>query len=120
MNVEKEKSGNRPFEAVKEEAKKYNYQPMLKVVKNFYFITGVAFLLWVAFFDSNNLVQQYRLKQKLKNLQAEKEYYEKEIAEMEKRMKELNSDPVQLEKFAREKYLFKRKGEDVYLVKELK
>ncbi len=117
LNTEKERPVNRPFSDYKNPT---NYQPLLKLVKNFYFVTGLSFLLWVAFFDSNNMVQQYRLKQKLQELKTEQEYYQQEISEMEKRLIELNSDPVKLEKFAREKYLFKRKGEDIFLVHELK
>ena len=112
MNTEKEKAGNRPFQQIQESP---NYPKVLRVVKSFYFITGLSFLLWITFFDSNNLLQQSNLKNKLEALEEEKAFYEREIKEMEKRLHELNSDPVQLEKFAREKYLFKRKGEDIYV-----
>ncbi len=70
------------------------------------------------FFDSNSLMNQQSLKQKIRELEEEKVYYDKQIQEIQEDMRELNSDPVELEKFARENYQFKRPGEDVYLIKE--
>jgi cell division protein FtsB len=45
-------------------------------------------------------------------------YYQEEIKSLEEEMKELSSDPEQLEKFVREKYLFKKRGEDIFLIEE--
>ncbi|MDW7694227.1 septum formation initiator family protein [Flammeovirgaceae bacterium SG7u.111] len=86
--------------------------------RNLYLLTGLAFVVWMLFFDSNNILNQYELNQKFEDLQKQENFYKREITEIKKNMKELNSDPEQLEKFAREKYLFKRRGEDVYLVDE--
>ncbi|MEH0154954.1 septum formation initiator family protein [Limibacter armeniacum] len=92
--------------------------PYVKYLKNIYVITGTFFIVWVSFFDNNNLLSINRLKEREKGLQEQKVYYEEEIKALEKNMKELSSDPDKLEKFAREKYLFKRSGEDVYIVKD--
>ena len=92
-----------------------NYIP--KPIKNIYFLTAVVFLVWIIFFDSNSLRHQIYLNDKLNDLKTQKEYYSEQLKETQKDLEELNSDPEELEKFAREKYLFKRKDEDVYIVK---
>ncbi|GAB4334066.1 MAG: hypothetical protein OHK0038_10700 [Flammeovirgaceae bacterium] len=87
-----------------------------KFYKNFFIMTSLLFVVWIAFFDSNNFIHQKRLKQKLKDLQEEKAFYQREIEQMKEGLKELNSSPSQLEKFARERYRFKKKGEDVFII----
>ena len=68
------------------------------------------------FFDANDFISQYRLKSKLKNLKDQKQYYIKKIEEVKKDREELLNNPELLEKFAREKYLMKKKGEDVFVI----
>jgi len=70
------------------------------------------------FFDANDFISQYRLKSKLKNLKDQKHYYIKKIEEVKKDREELLNNPELLEKFAREKYLMKKKGEDVFVIVE--
>lgn len=91
-----------------------------KLFSNFFVTATVVFLLWITFFDSNNFIHQRRLKQKLRELQEEKAFYEREIRKMQEDLKELNSSPSQLEKFARERYRFKKPGEDVFIIEEKK
>ena len=88
--------------------------------KNFYFIFGVLFLIWMLFFDSNDFVTQIRLTYKLKELKNEKEYYLQKIEEVKADREELFSNDDLLEKFAREKYLMKKKTEDIYVIVEEK
>jgi len=53
---------------------------------------------------------------KWRELRSEKEYYEANIEVVKKDRAELLSSPALLEKFAREKYLMKRPGEDVFVL----
>jgi hypothetical protein len=53
--------------------------PVLRVLRNFYFLTGTAFLVWMLLFDGNDLGKQYDMYRKWRELQAEKEYYESSI-----------------------------------------
>jgi hypothetical protein len=89
-----------------------------KVFRNFYFLTGLFFLVWIAFLDSNNLIARFSLSSKLNFLENEKEYYEEKIIEVEKDRDELFGNKESLEKFAREKYLMKKETEDVFVVVE--
>jgi len=89
-----------------------------KVFRNFYFLAGLFFLVWMAFLDSNNLMARFNLSSKLNALENEKEYYEEKIKEVEKDRNELFGTKESLEKFAREKYLMKKETEDVFIVVE--
>lgn len=93
-------------------------QQFLKVVTNIYFLTGITFLIWMLFFDSNSVISNYKMNKKYKDLKQEQAYYQGEIIRIEENMNELSSDAKQLEKFAREKYMFKKRGEDIYVIEE--
>ena len=86
--------------------------------RNFYFLTFLGFAAWMLFLDSNDVISQLKLRNKLKNLEAEKAYYLQKIVEVEKDREELMSNTELLEKFAREKYLMRKKTEDLYVIVE--
>ena len=88
------------------------------VFRNFYFVVGVFFLIWVTFLDSNDLISRFKMSSKLSSLENEKTYYQEKIQEVEKDRKELMTNKELLEKFAREKYLMKKKTEDVFVIVE--
>jgi len=87
-------------------------------VKNKYFITLMVFILYILFFDQNNLMDRFEAMAKLNQLKIDKEYYIKKIDEDTKRMKELKTNNENLEKFAREQYLMKKPNEDVFIIVE--
>jgi cell division protein DivIC len=89
-----------------------------KFFKNFYFLVTLFFLVWMVFFDPNDFVSQYRMKNKLKELEDEKLYYQEKIIEVEKEREALLNDRKKLEKFAREHYLMRKPSEDVYVIVE--
>ena len=95
------------------------WKKILNVLKNKYFIVSVAFLVWLVFFDQNNIISQFKLSGKLKQLKQQKEYYELEIRNNEKATMELMNDTDQLEKYAREKYLMKKDNEDLFIIEEV-
>ena len=84
--------------------------------KNFYFVTTLLFLMWMLFFDSNDFITQYRMSKQLRSLEQDKEHYLEKMAEVQQDREELMGNPELLEKFAREKYLMKRPGEDVFII----
>jgi len=84
-------------------------------INNFYFWFFVAFIVWMFFLDGNDVLNQMRMRQTLEELQAEKEYYTKQIDLLETKKAQIN-DAKSLEKIAREKYLMTKEGEDVYVV----
>lgn len=90
--------------------------PVLRLVRSFYFLTGVGFLVWMLVFDANDLGKQVDIYRKWQELRSEKQYYLDNIEVVKKDRAELMSSPALLEKFAREKYLMKRPGEDVFVL----
>lgn len=89
---------------------------IFRILINKYFLTTVAFIVWMVFFDSNNLLTRNRLQEKLDGLNVEKQFYLKEIKKDSTLTFQLLNDSLQLEKFARERYLMKKGKEDVFLV----
>jgi cell division protein DivIC len=87
-----------------------------RIFSNFYIIIGVVFLLWLTFFDSNDLYTQLKQTAKLEGIEDEKEFYVEKIAEVKANREELLSDDALLEKFARENYLMKKPTEDIYVI----
>jgi cell division protein FtsB len=93
----------------------------LHLFKNKYFLVSAVFLVWMVFFDRNDLFSQYEYHQQVSKLKQERDFYQKETAKVHQDLDELTSNKEKLEKFAREKYLMKRDNEDVFvIVKEKK
>lgn len=86
------------------------------IVKNKYVIITIAFFVWILVFDKNNIISQSDLAGKLKKLKEDKNYYINEIREDSIETQELLTNPENLEKFARERYLMKRDSEDIFLI----
>ncbi len=70
------------------------------------------------FFDSNDIITQFRLSNKQSELESSKEFYEEKIIEVKNDKEALTNDKDLLEKIAREKYLMRKENEDVYIVVE--
>jgi cell division protein FtsB len=95
-----------------------NYIP--SYFKNKYLLSGLIFLVWILFFDQNNLITQFAYKQELNKLLEDKQYYIQEIKYTIDNLNELTSNPKTLEKFARENYLMKKDNEEVFVIVEKK
>lgn len=78
----------------------------------------MVFIIWMIFFDSNDLISQYKMNNELNNLENEREYYEQKITEVKAEQDALLKDKEKLEKFAREHYLMKKPTEDIYILVE--
>ena len=94
---------------------------LLELIRNKYFLAVAAFIVWMLFFDRNDVLEQYEYRSAVNKLQEEKDFYVNEIAKVKKDLNELNTDLNTAEKFAREKYFMKKDNEDVFvIVKEAK
>jgi cell division protein DivIC len=93
---------------------------MIKILKkiflNRYFITLVAFAVWMIFFDTNSLKRQHLLNGRIDEIKQMKAFYVAEIGKNNATIEELLNNPEAIEKYAREKYLMKRDSEDVYII----
>jgi len=81
---------------------------LFKYVTNKYSIILIIFLIWMLFFDANVELNR-EFKKEIKELNTTINFYKKEINEDKKTITELQ-DSLQLERFAREKYLMKKKN----------
>ena len=91
---------------------------LLELVRNKYFLCVAAFVVWMLFFDKNDVIAQYEFRSEVNKLQEEKDFYTKEIANVKKDLNELNTNLNTAEKFAREKYFMKKDNEDVFVIIE--
>jgi len=89
---------------------------LIDLFKNKYFLITMAFVIWMIFFDKNDLFSQYQYHQQVSKLKQERDFYQKETAKVRKDLDELTSNPQKLEKFARERYLMKKDNEDVFVI----
>ena len=96
--------------------KKSFFKLLIPIVWNKYFIATVAVIIWITFFDKDDLLSQHQLRQKLNQLRTEEKYYQTEIEKNKNDMNELRTNPATLEKFAREKYLMKKDNEEIFAI----
>ncbi|HEU4717439.1 MAG TPA: septum formation initiator family protein [Bacteroidia bacterium] len=94
------------------------FRKTVSVLSNKYLLTILAFTTWIFFFDRNDVFSQVDRRAEVKKLQQEADYYRNEIANNKSEISELKSNPKELERFAREHYLMKRDGEDIFVVVE--
>lgn len=88
----------------------------LIILKNKYLLTVLGLIVWLCYFDKNDVFTQLDLVKKCNKLNAEKQYYIDEIDRNKKEIEELQHNTESLETFAREKYLMKRDNEDVFVI----
>jgi len=95
---------------------KKNIGFLLPLFRNKYSLSLILFFVWLVFFDSNNLIERvFHLKQ-MHQLEKDKIFYEEKIKDDRAKLEELESNPANLEKFAREHYLMKKDNEDVFII----
>lgn len=94
------------------------FKIILKILKNKFVIVSLAFIVWVSFFDGNDMFSKYQSLQRFNKLKEERDFYIENIKADRKKIHELKTDVKNLEKFAREQYLMKRKNEDVFIIIE--
>ena len=91
-------------------------EQIIQIIKNRYFLVTAFFLIWVGFFDQNDWVSRKAVDTQIEELQADKEFFTTEVERLQEVRKTLLTDDEALEKYAREKYYMKKKGEDVFVI----
>lgn len=89
---------------------------VFSVITNKYLLTIVGLVVWLTFFDRNDIFTQYDLKQQVLKLEKERDYYLQEITANNQAIEELHTNQKSLEKFARETYLMKKDNEDIFVI----
>ena len=89
-----------------------------RLFSNFYLGTSFLFLVWVTFFDGNDLISLAGNQMKLIETESEIRFYQQKVDEVMLEQSKLEGSAEAMEQFAREKFLMKRDNEDVFLIKE--
>ena len=85
--------------------------------RRLWMISIIIFILLITVFDKNNLIEVWKLNQQLNELESQSDYYQQKITQDSTILENLKDDAF-LERYAREHYLMKRRGETIYIIKE--
>jgi cell division protein FtsB len=91
---------------------------VIHIFKNKYLIATILFIVWMLFFDHNDIFLHLQYRKELNELKADKKYYQEQIDLTRKEVDLIKSNPQAMEKVAREQYLMKKDDEDVFGVGE--
>ena len=91
---------------------------LFKTLANKYLIAFMVFSVWMIFIDDNNLFFLRKNVNKLKEYRVEKAYFLEKIRKDSIHLQEMKANAKNLEKFAREEFLMKKKDEDIFLIIE--
>ena len=89
---------------------------ILPLLRNKYSLSLIFFFVWIVFFDSNNIINRISNLKHVHRLEKEIIFYNEKIEDDRAKLEELESNPANLEKFARENYLMKKENEDVFII----
>lgn len=88
---------------------------VFRIVSNRYFLIFISFVIWMVFFDENSFFMDREFNKTIDKLEADKDYYLKEIKKDTNKINELE-DPDKLDQFARQKYNMKKENEDIFII----
>jgi hypothetical protein len=91
-----------------------------KLFSNFYIGISLLFLIWITFFDGNDLITLFSNKIELIKTEHEIAYFQAKIQEVSAEKKRIMEDPAAQEQYAREKFLMKKADEDVFVMPQEK
>jgi len=91
-------------------------QKLRKLFSNKYLITGIAFAVWMMFFDRNDIPLQLKRIHELNKLQESEKVMDQQITDTKQELGLLKTNPETLEKYAREKYMMKKDNEDLFII----
>ncbi len=87
-------------------------------LSNKYLLATAFFVVWMLFFDHNDLFMQHSRKAELNELLDRKAYYQGQIDGTRAELGQMKKSTASLERMAREKYMMKKDDEDLFLVPE--
>ncbi len=85
-------------------------------LKNKYLLTGVAFVVWIFFFDPKDIPSTINRIETYSKLQKNEQHMTKLIVETSKDRDLLKTNSETIEKYAREKYMMKKDNEDLFII----
>ncbi len=92
-----------------------HFDQLRKFKINRYTIAIACFIVWIAFFDRHNLINQFKLGQTIQELNDEKGAYNEQYEMAVQAKEDLLKDK---EKYAREHHNFMKEGEELFIIKK--
>ena len=80
-----------------------------------YVLILTIFIVWMLFIDENSYLRHREYNKDIRELETWIKYHKQQIKEDKQTIQKLQ-DSLELERFAREKYLMKKKNEDIYII----
>lgn len=90
-------------------------KPSFKIATNIYTIIITVFVVWMLFFDENSYLTHREFNKEINELETWIDYHQNKIKDDKETILKLQ-DSLQLERYAREKYLMKKENEDIYII----
>ncbi|NDC79460.1 MAG: septum formation initiator family protein [Chitinophagia bacterium] len=85
-------------------------------LRNRYTLTLVCFVVWMLFFDRDDVLTQWSRQRQLDDLNRSRDYYRRQIVDARNELDSITVDPAAIERIARERYLMKRDGEELFVI----
>ena len=93
---------------------------VVKFVWNRYFILTIAFAVWMFFFDQNSFFVHRELDKQIQLLEVDESYFQEHLNTETEKLDQLNSNPAEIERIAREKHFLKKDDEDIFIIEQEK
>lgn len=88
----------------------------LPIFINKYLLAFLFVFVWVLFFDDTDFFTQQKRLKELNMLKQKEAYFKKQTELAKQELNAIETNDETLEKFAREKYFFKKKGEEIFVI----
>jgi cell division protein DivIC len=85
-----------------------------------YTLVTLLFLLFILLLDNRNLISQYNRYKELRSLRTAASDLGARNRQLQRENEAIRSNPIEIERVAREKYYMKRKNETVFLFEDAK
>tara|TARA_B110000046_G_C12980201_1_gene392960 strand:+ start:964 stop:1284 length:321 start_codon:yes stop_codon:yes gene_type:complete len=90
-------------------------RPFFKFLTNTFVLILIPFIIWMLFFDENSYLIHSKFDKEIEDLESTISFYEDKITKDKETINKLQ-DSLELERFARERYLMKKENEDIYII----
>lgn len=87
-----------------------------KILRNRYALVIIAFVMYITFIDTHDVITQIRHRYKLSQIEQEMRYLNERIEAAREQSEDLSTNKASLEKHAREQYRMKRENEEVFVI----
>lgn len=88
---------------------------LFKIFTNVYVMILIPFLIWMFFFDENSYLVHEKFDREIEDLENTISFYKEKIKQDKATIEKLQ-DSLELERFAREKYLMKKENEEIFII----